>query len=117
MTELWIDAQLSPALAAWINRTFDDIHAQSVRALGLRDAEDEEIFQAARTAGAVVMSKDSDFLDLLERHGPPPKVIWVTCGNTSNRRMQKVLRQMLQPALEMLHGSEALVEIGDLADP
>ena len=84
MMEIWIDAQLSPTLAAWINRTYDDIAAQSVRAAGMRDAEDDEIFHAAREAGVVVMSKDSDFLDLLERHGPPPQVIWITCGNTSN---------------------------------
>lgn len=115
MTEIWIDAQLSPALAAWISRSHEDIDAQSARALGLRDAEDEEIFQAAREAGAVVMSKDSDFLDLLERHGPPPKVIWVTCGNTSNRRMHRILEQKLRPAVEMLEGGEVLVEIGDTA--
>jgi predicted nuclease of predicted toxin-antitoxin system len=114
MTEIWIDAQLSPALAAWVNRTYDDIHAQSVRAVGLRDAEDEEIFQAAREANVIVMSKDSDFLNLLDRYGPPPKVIWVTCGNTSNERMRTILRQTLLPAVEMLEGSEIIVEIGDL---
>jgi len=114
MTEIWIDAQLSPALAAWVNRTYDDIHAQSVRAVGLRDAEDEEIFQAAWEANVIVMSKDSDFLNLLDRHGPPPKVIWITCGNTSNQRMRTILRQTLLPAVEMLEGSEIIVEIGDL---
>lgn len=114
MTTIWIDAQLSPALAAWVNRTYDDIHAQSVRAVGLRDAEDEEIFQAARDADIIVMSKDSDFLNLLDRYGPPPKVIWVTCGNTSNQRMRTILRQTLLPAVEMLEGSEIIVEIGDL---
>lgn len=107
-------AQLSPAIAAWINRNYDDIEARSVRAVGMRDAEDEEIFQAARTAGVVVMSKDSDFLNLLDRHGPPPKVIWVTCGNTSNQRMRTILERLLQPAVEMLENGEALVEIGDL---
>jgi len=60
------------------------------------------------------MSKDSDFLNLLDRHGPPPKVIWVTCGNTSNQRMRTILRQTLLPAVEMLEGSEIIVEIGDL---
>ena len=115
MTEIWIDAQLSPALAAWINRNHDDIEARSLRSVGLRDAEDEEIFQAAREASAVVMSKDSDFINLLEKHGPPPKVIWVTCGNTSNRRMRKILKRMLRPAMEMLEGGEALVEVGDIA--
>jgi predicted nuclease of predicted toxin-antitoxin system len=111
--QIWVDAQLSPALAAWINRTFDDIHAQSVRAVGMHDAEDEEIFFAARDAGVVVMSKDSDFIDLLERHGSPPQVIWVTCGNTSNLRMRSVLGQLLRPAVELLRNGEALVEIGD----
>ena len=86
MTETWIDAQPSPALAAWINRTFDDINAQSARAVGLRDAEDEGVVRAAREADVVMMSKDSDFLNLLDGYGPPPKVIWVTCGNTSNQR-------------------------------
>ncbi len=114
MTELWIDAQLSPSLAAWINRNYDDIHAQSVRALDLREAEDEAIFQAARTANSVVMSKDRDFLDLLERHGPPPKVIWITCGNTSNQRMRVILNHTLRSAMKILEDGEPLVEIGDI---
>ncbi|MFO7800001.1 DUF5615 family PIN-like protein [Rhodohalobacter sp.] len=46
--KLWIDAQLSPAIAAWINRTFNDIEAKSVRALGLHDATDPEIFKKAQ---------------------------------------------------------------------
>ena len=114
MTEIWIDAQLSPALAAWINRTYDDITAQSVRAIGLRDAEDEEIFQAAREANVIVMSKDSDFLNLLDRYGPPPKVMWITCGNTSNQHMRRILKQTLPSAVRMLEADETIVEIGDL---
>ncbi|WP_217992542.1 DUF5615 family PIN-like protein [Longimonas halophila] len=97
MTKIWIDAQLSPALAAWINRTYDDINAQSVQAVGLRDAEDEKIFQAVRDANVIVMSKDSDFLNLLDRHGLPPKVIWVTCGNTSNQRERFSGKRFCQP--------------------
>lgn len=81
--KLWIDAQLSPAIAAWISRSFPEIGASSVRALGLRNAKDAVIFFAAREASAVVMSKNEDFLRLLDQHGLPPPVIWVTCGNTS----------------------------------
>lgn len=114
MTEIWIDAQLSPALAAWINRTYEDMTAQSVRAVGLRDASDREIFEAARDAGVIMMSKDSDFLNLLDRYGPPPKVIWVTCGNTSNKRMRKILKKTLSTAVRMLNGDDRVVEIGDL---
>ena len=88
--KLWIDAQLSPAIAAWINRTFDDIEAESVRALGLHDAADIEIFEEAKKADVVVMSKDDDFIQLIEQMGTPPKLIWVTCGNTSNARMREI---------------------------
>ena len=30
MTELWIDAHISPAIALWINQTFSGIEAKSV---------------------------------------------------------------------------------------
>ncbi len=45
--KIWIDAQLSPAIALWINQKFE-IDAIAVRDLNLRDAEDEEIFLAAK---------------------------------------------------------------------
>ena len=51
---------------------------------------------------------------LLERYGPPPKVLWVTCGNTSNARMRSVLAKEFPIALELLNGGESLVEITDL---
>jgi predicted nuclease of predicted toxin-antitoxin system len=57
--------------------------------------------------------EDSDFVQLLEQHGPPPKVLWITCGNTSNARMREILRESLPQAIKMLD-SDALVEIGDL---
>ena len=78
---IWLDAQLPPSAAAWITAMFG-IEARAVRDLGLRDAKDQPIFQAARAADAVVMTKDSDFVEMLQRLGPPPKVLWVTCGNT-----------------------------------
>ena len=65
---IWIDAQLSPAIASWISDNFD-IQAFAVRDIGLRDAEDIEIFQAAKQANVVVMTKDRDFVDLLEPTG------------------------------------------------
>jgi len=109
---LWLDAQLSPALARWIGETFG-VAAHAVRDLGFRDAKDFVIFHAAREAGAVVMSKDSDFVVLLERFGPPPQVLWVTCGNTSNARMRDILRKSFSEAKARLEQGEPLVEISD----
>lgn len=79
--------------------------------LQLRDAKDAEIFNAARQNNAVVMTKDSDFLLLLERLGPPPQVIWVTCGNTSNTRLKEILTALFPKAIELLEAGEGLVEI------
>lgn len=110
---IWIDAQLSPAIAAWINQNFA-INAVAVRDLDLRDAEDEEIFLAAKKANAVVMTKDSDFLLLLDRFGTPPQIIWLTCGNTSNTRLKEILTLTLNDAVELLEKGEEIVEINSI---
>jgi predicted nuclease of predicted toxin-antitoxin system len=41
------DAQLPPTLANWLTETFG-LEASALRDLALRDAQDIEIFQAAR---------------------------------------------------------------------
>ncbi len=108
---IWVDAQLSPQIASWISANFP-VTAQPLRELGLRDSEDDAIFAAARTADVFVLTKDSDFVRLLEQHGSPPKILWLTCGNTSNAALQKILGQHLSTALGLLAGGEDLVEIG-----
>ena len=85
-----------------------------MRELGLHRAKDPPIFQAARDAEAVVMTKDSDFLVLLDRFGPPPQILWITCGNTSNARLKEVLIASLPRAVDLLHQGERLVEISDV---
>lgn len=57
------------------------------------------------------MTKDSDFLLLLDKWGPPPQVILVTCGNTSNAHLKQILTKTLPKALELLNVGEQLVEI------
>ena len=109
---LWIDAQLSPALARWMSETFS-VTAHAVRDLGLRDAKDLPIFHAAREAGAVIMSKDSDSVLFLERLGPPPQILWMTCGNTSNARLREIFLKSFPEARARLEQGEPLVESSD----
>jgi len=75
VTTIWIDAQLSPAIATWITNTFG-VTAVALRDLGLRDAEDLEIFEAAKSQEVIFMTKDSDFVDLVERLEAPPPTAW-----------------------------------------
>ncbi len=107
---LWIDAQLSPALAGWMTSTFG-ISAVALRDLGLRDAKDREIFLAARRATATVFTKDSDFVRLVQDLGSPPKVILITCGNTSNAYLRQILLRALPHALKLIESGETVVEV------
>ncbi|HYP02066.1 MAG TPA: DUF5615 family PIN-like protein [Pyrinomonadaceae bacterium] len=106
---IWVDAQLSPSIAAWISSNFS-VTATALRDLGLRDATDRVIFFAARSASAILLTKDGDFLRLLDELGSPPKIIWLTCGNTSNARLKEILTNTLPQALSLLQ-SEQLIEI------
>ncbi len=74
-------------------------------------ARDREIFEAAREAGVAIMTKDSDFVDLLGRLGPPPNVLWIRFGNTSNENLRRVLEGTLGEALKQIQRGEPLVEI------
>ncbi len=109
--KLWVDAQLSPSLASWIRDRFK-YDASSIREVGLRNAKDWEICEAAVTAGAVVMTKDRDFTEARPAE-QRPKVIWITCGNTSTERLTAILEATLARAIQMLDAGETLVEISE----
>jgi len=93
-----------------MSQTFS-IQAQSLVSLGLRDANDLDVFYAARTADATIMSKDQDFVDLVLMHDAPPQIIWVTCGNTSNAFLRNLLQRVFPQILKLLESGEPLVEL------
>jgi len=108
---IWVDNHLSPALAAWIASEFGEPCLQ-VREVGLARAVDKDIFDAARAAASVFITKDRDFAELVTRLGPPPSIILLSCGNTSNVYVRAVLRNELAAALTLARSGEPLVEIG-----
>jgi predicted nuclease of predicted toxin-antitoxin system len=110
--ELWLDMQLSPALAKWIASEFN-IKAISSYDLFINDEKDEIIFLNAKgKRNVIILSKDSDFPDLLDRLLPPPKLIWLRMGNCPNSQMKIILKNTLLPAInELLQTSTILIEI------
>jgi predicted nuclease of predicted toxin-antitoxin system len=101
---------MSPALVLWLEDRFG-VEALHVTALGLVATSDSEIFRSARAADAVVLTKDRDFVELVLRRGAPPAVIWITCGNTSNQELMRVLDATFEKACELPASGEAMVEI------
>ena len=108
----WLDANLDPELAAWLGSQYKVI-ATHVRELTLQRLPDEELFAAAkRLKVTVIVTKDSDFVDLVTRHGPPPQILRLTCGNVSTPAMRVMLSNTFADAMHLLQIGEACVEIG-----
>jgi predicted nuclease of predicted toxin-antitoxin system len=105
-----LDAQLPPSLDGWLNDELG-IDAHSLKSLGLRDAADTVIFAAAKAANAVIISKDSDFVDLVDQHGPPPQIVWLTCGNVTNGWLRALFARTWPQVAAHLAAGEPVVEL------
>jgi len=100
-------------LARWL-RDLGESLSDHVSDLGLLTAADPEIFEKARQAAAVVITKDSDFVQIQERRGPPPRLIWITCGNRSNRDLKDLIVRNWPRVKELLAAGETLIEINEV---
>ncbi|MGY6561751.1 MAG: DUF5615 family PIN-like protein [Luteibaculaceae bacterium] len=65
--------------------------AKQVRELDLENKTDKEIWNFAKDNGFAIATFDSDFFDLSNLFGIPPKIIWLRFGN----RNTKVLTSLL----------------------
>ena len=110
--ELWLDMQLSPILAKWIQNNFG-IKTFSSYELFINNEKDEVIFlNAKKKANVILVSKDHDFVDMVDRLQPPPKLIWLTMGNCSNNQMKIILEKTLISAInELLSTPTTIIEI------
>jgi len=43
----------------------------------------------------------------------PPQLIWVTCGNTSNKKLKEILSKTLPQVQGFIESWEEIVEISD----
>jgi len=78
--------------------------------------DDPVIFAAARSGGAsIVITKDDDFVQLVGRLGPPPQVVWVTCGNVRNAELRAIVLNAWPRVADLLAQGEPLVELSRLA--
>ncbi len=79
--------------------------ALHVEEIGLRDANDGEIWAYALREKAVIMTKDEDFAARSAQATFAPLIVWLRLGNTTNR----VLREWIEPRLS---GIEQLIGQG-----
>ena len=79
--KLLFDQNLSRRLVGRLRDFYPD--STHVTTKGLDTATDREIWDYARNHDYTIVSKDSDFRQLVFLYGAPPKVIWLRLGNVS----------------------------------
>lgn len=70
---LLLDENLSPRLIPNLLSLFAGL--THVRDVGLKQADDQIIWEWARANAHTIISADSDFVALIQRLDPPPKLI------------------------------------------
>ena len=58
----------------------------------MAESSDRIIWEFAKSNGFTIVSHDVDFADLATLFGPPPKVIWLRCGNQPTDAIERRLR-------------------------
>lgn len=102
-----VDANLPPRLVVWLTEQGHQAeYSDDLLGLG---ASDTAIFAAAKQASAVIVSKDRDFRLLVQP--PPPQLLWVRLGNTTNARLVALFEQKFPAALQALEAGDLHVEI------
>ena len=89
--KLLFDQNLASALVARLNDLFPA--STHVRAEGMAEASDIEVWLFAKQQGFTIVSKDSDFQQRSLLFGAPPKVIWLRVGNCTTSRIATLLRE------------------------
>jgi predicted nuclease of predicted toxin-antitoxin system len=89
--KLLFDQNLSFRLCGALADLFPE--SSQVRLLGLEQAEDRALWDRAKSGGFTFVSQDSDFAELAGLLGPPPKVIWLRCGNQPTAFIAQLLRE------------------------
>ncbi len=88
--KLLYDENLSAKLMSSLANEYPD--SAHVGIVGLRGAEDHQVWDYARVHGLAIVSKDTDFRERSFVEGFPPKVIWLDVGNAGTQAIAELLR-------------------------
>jgi len=88
--KLLFDQNLSFRLCRQLNDLFPE--SRQVRLEGLDRADDAAIWRYAIENGLALVTLDADFAEIAALRGPPPKVIWLRCGNQTTSAVEALLR-------------------------
>lgn len=101
-----MDTNLSPVLAKWM-ADYSNYKVKSSYTLSLHFETVISIYQKAKDHGnVIIISKDSDFSDIISRLGAPPKLINIKIGNCSNQKLWNALQPHFLEMIKLLTSNE-----------
>jgi len=108
--KLLLDENLSRRTIPFIQ----DIYPNStqISLLNMEHYSDIEIWKFAKTQKYVIVTKDSDFIDMSILYGQPPKIIWLKIGNqTKATTINSLLQNREEIEKALILEDKACVEI------
>jgi predicted nuclease of predicted toxin-antitoxin system len=106
-----IDAQLPPSLARQVSAAGHS--ATHVADVGLTTASDSEIWSYSASTGAVLITKDEDFVTMRALDSDGPAVVWISIGNTSKRALIERFAHNFAAIVAALERGDTIIEISD----
>ena len=108
--KLLLDANISFKLINILTPVFGE--CTHVDLIGLTvPAADNEIWNYALKNECIIITKDNDFLDLLELNGFPPKVVLVKTGNNSSKTLADLLINAKHKIEDLENSNYGLLEV------
>ncbi len=84
------DQNISFRIVKKIQDTFPN--SKQIRELGLENYSDNGIWNYAKDNKYTIVTFDSDFFEISNLKGHPPKIIWLRTGNTTTENVIEILK-------------------------
>jgi predicted nuclease of predicted toxin-antitoxin system len=105
-----LDQNISFKVVPLLVESFQNV--SHLKFLNLVDASDLEIWTYAKRNSYSIITFDSDFIELSNLKGFPPKVIWLRFGNSSNLKIaNKLISRYMEIKEFVLNAELAFLEI------
>ena len=73
-----------------------------VKDLGLQNYSDINIWKYAKENNFSIVTFDSDFFDLANLYGHPPKIIWLRTGNRTTQELAELLNSKSEVIIDFI---------------
>ncbi len=103
--KLLFDEHLSFKLVKLLSDLFPG--SKHVSDVGLITADDQSIWNFSKHNDFIIVTKDSDFIDISDLFGHPPFVIWIRSGNTRVADIESLIRKFAVRIFNIIKSNEA----------